>query len=109
MGSLTCAQIWVRSVHTKGGQAQTRLHKSGLGGTEKRLLTLQPHHGLQISIPTLKPLSYVPRIDLDLTTFIHPVFVLVMVVRYFQFHDSVSVPYIHRNRNDFEGTEWIVE
>ena len=34
MGSLTRAQIWVRAVHTKGaGQAQTSLHKSGLGGT----------------------------------------------------------------------------
>ena len=28
MGSLTCAQIWVRAVHMNGGQAQTSLHKS---------------------------------------------------------------------------------
>ena len=28
IGSLTCAQIWVCAVHTKGGQAQTSLHKS---------------------------------------------------------------------------------
>ena len=28
MGSLTCAQIWVRAVHTKGDQAETSLHKS---------------------------------------------------------------------------------
>ena len=26
--SLTCAQIWVRAVHTEGGQAQTSPHKS---------------------------------------------------------------------------------
>ena len=37
MGSLTCAQIWVRAVHTKGGQAQTSLRKSWLGGTQKNL------------------------------------------------------------------------
>ena len=28
MGSLTCAQIRVRALHTKGGQAQTSLHRS---------------------------------------------------------------------------------
>ena len=28
MRSLTCAHIGVHAVHTKGGQAQTRLHKS---------------------------------------------------------------------------------
>ena len=28
MGSLTCAHIWVRAVHTKGGQEQAGLHKS---------------------------------------------------------------------------------
>ena len=27
-GILNCSQIWVRAVHTKGGQAQTRLHTS---------------------------------------------------------------------------------
>ena len=40
MRSLTCAQIWVRAVHTKEGQAQTSLHKSWLGGTEKLPLAL---------------------------------------------------------------------
>ena len=39
MGSLTCAHIRVRAVHTKRGQAQTSLLKSWLGGTEKLLLT----------------------------------------------------------------------
>ena len=34
MGSLTGAHMLVRAVDTEGGQAQTRLHKSGLGGTE---------------------------------------------------------------------------
>ena len=33
MGSLTCAQMWVRVVHTR--QAHTSLHKSWLGGIEK--------------------------------------------------------------------------
>ena len=40
MRSLPCSQIWVRAVHTKGGQAQTSLHKSWLGRTVKRSLTL---------------------------------------------------------------------
>ena len=40
MGSLTCARIWVRAVHTKAGQAQRSLHKSWLWGTEKLSLTL---------------------------------------------------------------------
>ena len=40
MGSLTCAQIWVRAVHTKRVQAQRDLHKSRLGGTEKLSSTL---------------------------------------------------------------------
>ena len=48
MGCLTCAQIWVRVVHTKGDQAQTRLHKSWLGGTEKLCLTL-PRQGIEPS------------------------------------------------------------
>ena len=39
MGPLTCAQIWVRAVHTKGDQAQTSLHKNGQK-TEKLSLTL---------------------------------------------------------------------
>ena len=46
MGSLTCAQIWVRAVHTKGGQGQTSLHKSWLGGTDKLFLTL-PRQGIE--------------------------------------------------------------
>ena len=39
MGSLTCAQIWVRIIlHTKGSQAQTSVHKSWLGqGIEPRV------------------------------------------------------------------------
>ena len=45
-GSLTCAQIWVRAVHTKGGQAQISLHKSWLRETEKRILTL-PLQGIE--------------------------------------------------------------
>ena len=40
MGLLMCAQIWVRAVHTKGGLAQTSLHKCWLGRTEKLPLTL---------------------------------------------------------------------
>ena len=40
VGSLTCAQIWVHAVHMNWGQAQTRLHKSWLGGSEKLSLTL---------------------------------------------------------------------
>ena len=44
MRSLTCAQVWMRTVHPKGGQAQTSLHKSWLGGTQTKLcLTLQCH------------------------------------------------------------------
>ena len=35
--SLSWAQIWVHAIHMKGGQAQTSLHKSCLGGTEKKL------------------------------------------------------------------------
>ena len=46
MGSLTCAQIWVRAAHTKGGQAQASLHKSRLGGTEELSLTL-PRQGIE--------------------------------------------------------------
>ena len=46
MGSLTCAQMWVRYVHAEGGQAQTSLRKSWLGGTEKLFLTL-PHQGIE--------------------------------------------------------------
>ena len=34
MGSLTCTQIRVHAIHTKGGQAQTGLHESWLGETE---------------------------------------------------------------------------
>ena len=40
MGSSTWVQIWVRAVHTKGAQAQTSLHKSWLGGSEKLAFTL---------------------------------------------------------------------
>ena len=43
--SLTCAQIWMRAVHMKGGEAQTNPHESWLGGTEKLSLTL-PHQGI---------------------------------------------------------------
>ena len=49
MGSLTCAQIWVRVVHTKLGQAQTSLHVLTWtvgGGTEKLSLTL-PCQGIE--------------------------------------------------------------
>ena len=37
---ITCAQIWVLAVHTKGSQAQTSLHKSWLGGTEQLFLAM---------------------------------------------------------------------
>ena len=40
-GSLTCAQIWVRAVHTEGGQ-----HKCGPQGTEKLPVTLH-HQGIE--------------------------------------------------------------
>ena len=42
MGSLTCTYIWVHAIHMKGDQAQTSLHKSWLGGTEKTV----PHPAL---------------------------------------------------------------
>ena len=53
MGSLTCAQMWVRSVHTKGVQVQTSLHKSWLGGTEQLSLTL-PRQGIEPRVFGLK-------------------------------------------------------
>ena len=46
MGSLTSAQTWVHAVHTKGGQAQTNLHKSWLCGIQKLPLTL-PCQGIE--------------------------------------------------------------
>ena len=46
MESPTSACNWARIVHTKGGQAQTSLHKSWLGGTEKLPLTL-PRQGIE--------------------------------------------------------------
>ena len=46
MGSLTCAHIWMHAAHTEGDQAQTSLHKSGLGGTETLSLTLH-HQGIE--------------------------------------------------------------
>ena len=46
MASLTCAQIWVRAVHTKGSQAQTCLRKSWLGGIGKQYLPL-PRQGIE--------------------------------------------------------------
>ena len=46
MGSLTCAQIWVHAVHTKGDQSQTSLHKSWLGWQKKLLVTL-PRQGIE--------------------------------------------------------------
>ena len=29
LGSLTCARIWVRAIHAKGGQALTRVESEG--------------------------------------------------------------------------------
>ena len=46
MGYFTCAQICVRAVHTKGGQTQTSLHKSWLGGIHKLSVTL-PRQGIE--------------------------------------------------------------
>ena len=46
MGSSTCTQIWVCAMHMKGGQAQTCLHKSCLGGTEKLFFTM-PRQGIE--------------------------------------------------------------
>ena len=46
IGSLTCAQTWVRAVHMKRGQAQTGLHKSSLGQTDKLSLIL-PRQGIE--------------------------------------------------------------
>ena len=46
MGCLTCAQIWVCAVHTKGGQAQTSLHKGWHRRIEKQPLTL-PREGIE--------------------------------------------------------------
>ena len=47
MGSLTCAQIWVRAVHTNGGQVQTSLHKSWPGWPEKLLFLTMPRQGIE--------------------------------------------------------------
>ena len=49
MGSLTCAHILVRAIHTKGGQAQTSLHKSWLVGIEKLFFTL-PCQGVKLTV-----------------------------------------------------------
>ena len=46
MGCLTWAKIWVRAVHTKGGQAQTNLRKCWLVRKDKLFLTL-PRHGIE--------------------------------------------------------------
>ena len=54
--SVTCAQIWVRAIHTKRGQAQARLHTSWLGGIEKLPHPVLPGdqiQGLRIWIPML--------------------------------------------------------
>ena len=68
LGSLTCAQSWVRAVHTKGGQAQTSLHKSWLGGTEKLSHTL-PRQGIEPRVFGLEfglwPLRHAPCRILD--------------------------------------------
>ena len=66
MASLTCTQIWVHAVHTKGGQHNHGLHKNWLRGTEKLplSLTLPPlgdwTQGLRIWVPTHWPLSCIP-------------------------------------------------
>ena len=53
MGYLTRAHIWVRAVHTKGGQAQTNLYKSWLRGTETNAPPGDQTQWLRIGIPTL--------------------------------------------------------
>ena len=68
MGSLTCAQVWVGAVHTKGCRAQTSLYKNRLGRVNRNNCYLVTYpappgdwtQGLRIWIPTLKALSYAP-------------------------------------------------
>ena len=48
MESLTCAQISVRAVHTKAGEAQTNLYKTRFGGIEEKKLSLTlPRQGIE--------------------------------------------------------------
>ena len=65
MGSLTCAQTWVRAVHTKGvgaegGQTQTSLHKSWLGGIEKNCPTPCPTRGSNAPLPVARISDFRP-------------------------------------------------
>ena len=48
MGSLTCAHIWMPCrTHEGGDQAQTGLHKSWLGGINKKLPFTLPRQGIE--------------------------------------------------------------